>query len=295
MAAAGKRPFLDRLANFDRRWIFLAMGLAIVIPLLMPLELPFRASPMVTALYRTIDELQEGDVVYVSVDLDPASTPELEPFFRALMIHLKRKKVKIAFGSTWYAAPPLVERWLRQYVEPDDLPAGYHGDPITTYKKNVDYAWLGFREGRTAVIQKLGSDLWGNYDGRDADRTPLAKIPLMEGKKRIGDFKLVILVSAGSPGAKEFVQQIQSPYNLRIVASVTSVMTTDMTPYYQTNQLLGLAGGMLASAEYEQMVGFVAIGSKGADVLNVGHLVVILAIVLGNIVYFAGRRRRMAG
>jgi hypothetical protein len=234
-------------------------------------------------------------VVYVSVDLDPASTPELEPFFRAVSIHLKRQKVKIAFGTTWYAAPPLVERWIKQYVEPAERPEGYAGAPVPAYKKNVDYVWLGFREGKQAVIQKLGSDLRGNYDGRAKDRTPLDDIPLMKGKNRLGDFDLVILSSAGSPGAKEFVQQVQTRYSIPMVASVTSVMTTDLTPYYQAKQLRGLAGGMLASAEYEKLVGFEGLGHRGADVLNVGHVVVIVAILFGNFIYFAGRKRRRIG
>jgi hypothetical protein len=294
MAAASKEPrsLADRLHSFDRRWIFLAMGLAIVIPLLSPLNLPFKPSPMVKALYDTVESLQEGDVVYLSVDLDPASTPELEPFFRAVVLHLKRKNVKIAIGSTWYAAPPLVERWVRDVVEPQQgFPGqdGYQGKPDRPYEKNVDYTWLGFREGKEAVINRLGSDLRGNYSGRAADGTPLDRIPFMKGKKRLADFDLVILVSAGSPGAKEFVQQVQTRYNIPMVASVTSVMTTDLTPYYQAKQLLGLAGGMLASAEYEQLVGKPGLGAKAADVLSVGHLVVILAIVFGNIIFFISR------
>jgi hypothetical protein len=289
---AQPRRLADRLTGFDRRWIFLAMGLAIVIPLLYPLNLPFKPSPMVKALYDTIESLDEGDVVYLSVDLDPASTPELEPFFRAVVLHLKRKNLKIAIGSTWYSAPPLIERWIRDVVEPQQgFPGqdGYQGKADRPYEKNVDYTWLGFREGKEAVINRLGSDLRGNYSDRADDGTPLDRIPFMKGKNRLGDFDLVVLVSAGSPGAKEFVQQVQTRYSIPMVASVTSVMTTDLTPYYQAHQLLGLAGGMLASAEYEQLVGKPGLGAKAADVLSVGHLVVILAIVFGNIIYFSTR------
>jgi hypothetical protein len=286
------RTLAERLQGFDRRWIFLAMGLAIVIPLLYPLNLPFKPSPMVVALYDTVESLKEGDVVYLSVDLDPASTPELEPFFRAVVLHLKRKNIKIAIGSTWYAAPPLIARWVRDVVEPrQGVPGedGYEREPDRPYEKNVDYAWLGFREGKEAVINRLGSDLQGNYSGRTDDGTPIASIPWLKDRKRLADFDLVILISAGSPGAKEFVQQVQTRYAIPMVASVTSVMTTDLTPYYQAKQLLGLAGGMLASAEYEQLVGKPGLGAKAADVLSVGHLVVILAIVFGNIIYFTSR------
>jgi hypothetical protein len=295
MAQAARPPdFFEKLQSFDRRWIFLVMGLAIVVPLLFPLNLPFRPSPMVKATYDAIEALDDGDVAYVSVDLDPASTPELEPFFRALMIHLKRKNVKIAFGSTWYSAPSLLERWLRDVVELETATPGvdgYKGKPDRPYQKNVDYVWLGFREGKEAVINRLGADLRGTYSGHASDGTSIDSIPFMKGKNALGDFDLVILVSAGSPGAKEFVQQVQTRYKIPMVAAVTSVMTTDLTNYYQADQLLGLSGGMLASAEYEQLVGKPGLGAKAADVLNVGHLVVILAILFGNFIYFTGRRR----
>jgi hypothetical protein len=181
---------------------------------------------------------------------------------------------------------------VRDVVEPrQGVPGedGYEREPDRPYEKNVDYAWLGFREGKEAVINRLGSDLQGNYSGRTDDGTPISSIPWLKDRKRLADFDLVILISAGSPGAKEFVQQVQTRYAIPMVASVTSVMTTDLTPYYQAKQLLGLAGGMLASAEYEQLVGKPGLGAKAADVLSVGHLVVILAIVFGNIIYFTSR------
>ena len=285
-----RRDWITWLQTFDRRWIFLAMGLAIVFPLLRPLNLPFKVSPMVQSLYDTVERLHQGDVVYISVDLDPASTPELQPFFEAVVLELKRKGVKMAFGTTWYTAPALIEQWIREDVEPQMDHASSH--PDRPYKKNVDYVWLGFREGKNAVINKLGSDLWGNYDGHAADGTPLGQIPMMKGKKQLKDFDLTILISAGSPGAKEFVQQVQTRYHIPMVASCTGVSTTDLTPYYQAGQLLGLAGGMLASAEYEKLVGRPGLATQGADVLNIGHLLVILAIVFGNFIYFAGRSRR---
>jgi hypothetical protein len=295
-ATPARRDWIDRLQSFDRRWIFLLMGLAIVGPLVHPCNIPLPpTSPMVQSLYDTIEKLHEGDAVYVSVDLDPASLPELKPFFDAVVVHLKRKGVKMAFGTLWYTGPQLVQQWIREVVEPHVAVTGedgYEGPPDRVYEKNVDYAWLGFREGKTVVINKLASDLWGTYDGRTADGTPLDQVPMMKGRRQLKDFNLVILIAAGSPGAKEFVQQVQTRYHIPMVASVTSVSTTDVSPYYQTGQLLGLSGGMLASAEYEHLVGRKGLGQLAADVLNVGHLVVILAIVFGNVIYFTGRRRR---
>lgn len=300
---AARKHWTERLQSFDRRWIFLAMGLAIVVPLLFPINLPIKPSPMTQAGFYTVEALEPGDVVFVSMDLEPASTPELEPYFKAVMLQLKRQNVKLVFATTWYAAPPLVERWIREMVEQPIAPegtAGYtppldaDGKPMydRAYKKNEDYVWLGFREGKAAVISGMGSDLRGTFDNRAADGTPLDDIRIMDGKKQLKDFKLMVLVSAGHPGIKEYVQQVQSRYNLRIVGACTAVSTTDLTPYYQAGQLLGLSGGLAAAAEYEAMVGKPGLATQAADVLNVSHLVVILAIVFGNFIYFIGRRRR---
>jgi len=299
VSAAGKPHWTERLQGFDRRWLFVAMGLAIILPLIFPLNLPVKPSPMVQAGYYTVEGLEAGDVVFVSVDLDPAATPELEPYFKSVMLQLKRKNVKMVFATTWYQAPPLVERWIKENVDRAIAPAGttgYAGPPDRAYVKNVDYVYLGFREGRQAAIASFGADLRGTFDGRAADGTPLDQIPMMSGIKQLKDFKLLVLVSGGFPGIKEYVQLVQSRYKLGMVGACTAVSTTDYTPYYQTGQLLGLVGGVAAAAEYEGLVGRPGLATQAADVLNASHLMVILAIVFGNVIYFAGRahRRRQA-
>ena len=296
MSEASKKPTLgEKIQRFDRRWIFLAMGLAIVIPMLKPIGLPVKPSPMTKAAFNTVESLKEGDVVFLSLDLDPASQPELDPFYRAVLLQLKRKNVKVVIATVWYAAPPLIERWIRESVEqPIAATASdiYSGPPDRAYKKNVDYVYLGFRDGKQATITALGNDLRKVFDGRAADGTPLDAIPMMQGIKQLKDFDLMVLISAGFPGAKEYVQYVQARYKLKMVAACTAVSTTDLSPYFQAGQLLGLVGGMTAVAEYETLVGRKGTALQGTDVLNVGHGIVILAIIFGNIIYFTGRRRR---
>lgn len=288
-----KRPLHERLERFDRRWIFVVMALAITLPLLFPLGLPAEPSPPVKAIYYTIEDLAPDSTVLISVDLDPASTPELEPFFRAVVKHLKKRKHKLVFLTLLPQAPPLVERWIRESVENPAFP-GDRG-----YRKNQDYAWLGFREGKQVVIANLGQDIAATYGGRVADGTPFERVPVLQGKRRLADFPLIVMASAAAPGAKEYVQVVQARYNLRMVAACTAVSTTDLAPYYQSGQLLGLAGGMSATAEYELMVARMlgtdptqGLGAKALDVLNVGHIVIIAAIAFGNVIFFLGRRRR---
>ena len=288
----------EKLQRFDRRWIFLVMGVAVVFPLFFPLGLPAKPDRMTKAAYNAVEALPDGARVFVSLDLDPASTPEIEPFYRAVVLHLKRKHAKLVFATTWYQAPPLVERYLRETVEVAIAPpgtAGYHGANDRPYRKNEDYVNLGFRDGRAAIIQAFGSNLRLAFDNRADDGTPLDRIPMMQGLEKLSDFDLIVLVSAGNPGAKEYVQFVGTREKLPMVAACTAVSTTDLAPYFQTGQLIGLVGGMAGSAGYETLVGKPGAGTAGADVLNVGNFVVIGAIVFGNVVFFAGRRRRRGG
>ncbi len=289
------RHWTERLQSFDRRWIFLAMAFAVVVPLFFPLNLPAKPDPMTKAAFNAVEALPEGARVFVSMDFDPASTPEVEPFYRAVMLHLKRKKARLAIATMWYQAPPLVERLIRETVDQPIAPAGtagYAGLPDRGYKANVDYAYLGFRDGKGITIAAMGSDLRKVFDGRTNDGTPLEQIELMNGIKRLEDFDLIVLVSAGSPGAKEYVQFVGTRYKLRMVVACTAVSTTDLSPYFQTGQLVGLVGGMAGSAGYETLVGKKGSGTAGADVLNVGNVVVILAILFGNLIFFASRAHR---
>jgi hypothetical protein len=279
----------DRLQRFDRRWIFLVMALAIVIPLYVPIGLPIKPSPMTKAAFTAVEDLKPDDVVFVSMDLDPASTAELEPYYRAVMLQLKRKGVKLVFTTLWYQAPPLVERWLRESVDEAIAPG-----EDRAYVRDVDYVYLGFREGKQNIMLGMAADLRHVFDGKADDGTPLDSIPWLKNIHGLGDFKLIVDVSGGSPGAKEYVQYVQNRYALRMVAVTTAVSTTDLAPYYQSGQLLGLVAGLSGDAEYEVLVGHPSIAVAGADVLNAAHGVVILAIVLGNIAYFAGRRHKKA-
>jgi len=291
----GGLHWTEKLRHFDRRWIFLAMSLAIVVPLFFPLGLPLKPDSMTNAAFNAVEALPPGSRVFVSMDFDPASTPELEPFFRAVVLHLKRKDAKLVFGTVWYAAPPLVDRLLHETMDSAIAPpgtAGYSGVNDRPYVKNVDYVNLGFRDGKQAIIQAFGADLRKAFDGRANDGTPLDQIGLLDGIKQLQDFDLIVLVSAGFPGAKEYVQYVGTRYKLKMIASCTSVSITDLTPYFQTGQLLGLVGGMAGAASYEDLVGKRGAGTAGADVLSVGNVMVILASIFGNIIYFAGRRQR---
>lgn len=269
----------ERLGNLDRRLIFVLMGLALTLPLIKPLGLPFTVSKSVRDVYDAIEALEPGDLVLLQSDFDPASMPEIYPFLRAAARHLAQKKAKIVAAELWPAAPPLVSGVLAEVAKEFNLVEG------------EDYVHLGFKVGSQLVMIQMGEDLWNAFP-TDIRKVPVAQIPLMQRARKLSDFALMVNVSSGFPGAKEWVQYAQTRFNFKMVAAVTAVMAPDVIPYYQAGQLSGLAGGMAGSAEYEKLLGVKGTATAGMDVLSFGHLLIIVAIVLGNVSYFATRKKK---
>lgn len=274
------RALLAKFGSLDRRFIFLVMGFSIVIPVVKPCEIPFRTHEKVQSIYDTVEALKPGATVLVASDFDPGSAPELYPFLLAIYHHLfSREGVKVVTSSLWPAAPPLVDKALAET-------APEHGK---TY--GVDYVNLGFLEGKHIVILSMGQNMRTTYE-KDIHGTPIDDLRIMDGINTLKDFDLIISISSGTPGTKEWVQLVQSRYGLDMVASCTAVSAPDYIPYYQSGQLIGLAGGMKGSAEYEQLIERPGTATAGMDVLSIGHLFIVLAVFLGNVSYFVTRKRK---
>jgi hypothetical protein len=76
----GGGSFLARLGGIDRRWIFLAMGLSIAVPILLKLRFPEVPGPMARATFDAIESIPEGSRVLLAFDYDPASAGESDMY-----------------------------------------------------------------------------------------------------------------------------------------------------------------------------------------------------------------------
>jgi hypothetical protein len=269
-----------RLETLDRRWIFLAIGLAVLGPLFVRVGLPIYPSPFVEQYYRAIEELPEGSVVYLASDFDPGSMPELYPMLEASMRHCFRKKLKVIAGSLWPACPPLTDKAFRDIA-------------VSEYQavEGMDFVNLGFKEGREAVMVRLGKSIPGTYP-LDAKGRPVETIPIMQGIRNFDQCELIVNVSAGYPGTKEWVQQVRTRFDIPIVAGCTAVSAPEFYPYMQSGQLQGLLGGLAGAAEYEVLIEHESTAVRGMDAQSLGHLVVVFFILVGNLLYIGRRRER---
>jgi len=269
----------EKMMSIDRRILFLLIALSVIIPLLKPLLLPVYVTKEVRNLYGFIDNLNPGDVAFLSLDYDPSTMAECHPMALGILRHCFRKGIKVIVTSL--ARPEglgTAEMALTQASQ-------------EYQKKNgEDYVFLGYKPVPGAVLLAMGENFRLAFPN-DFYGTSIDSIPMMEGLKNYEDIKIVVTVS-GSAVIDSWVIYAGGRYGVPIGAGVTAVMATDYYKYLQSGQLVGLLGGLKGAAEYEKLIQYPDMATKGMDGQNMAHLLIVFFIIIGNIGYFLGKKAK---
>ncbi|GAB4153980.1 MAG: hypothetical protein Tsb009_30510 [Planctomycetaceae bacterium] len=295
---------LNFLKTLDRRWIFLLMFLAVAIPILFELKFPEKPTGLAKNVFDAIEDVPEGGKILLAFDFDPASEGELGPMATAFTRHCcerwKAQKeagkptVKLYFMALWPVGPQMIEESIEKVIKAD-FPDMVYGE---------DYVNLGFKSGQEGVIKVIVTDLRSLYT-TDAGGTNIDQIPMCADVDNIQAMDLIINVSAGYPGTKEWVQYAKTPYpKMKIVGGCTGVQAPQLYPYIP-QQLPGLLGAIKGAAEYEELVvneydrkkniepePKYLEGKRRMGPQLIAHVLMILLIVVGNIIYFAERKQQ---
>jgi hypothetical protein len=266
-----------RFERLDRRWIYAITGLLVLVPLLWPLGLPLEPSPPVRGYAAAISALPPGSRVLMSCDFDPASRPELEPMTRTTLRHLFERRCKVVVVVLFQGGARFVDAIVRD--------VGRERHQIY----GVDYVNLGYKAGDEAVMVLMGQSIPNTFP-RDHNGRDVSELPVMRGVRNYSSFSLLVSISAGYPGTKEYVQQVQGRFHIPIVAGVTAVTAPTLYPYLQTGQILGMLGGMAGAAEYEDLRYERGLASSGMDAQSLAHMFIALCIVLGNLAQWQRRK-----
>ena len=272
-----RKPFDIR--SIDRRIIFTLIFIAVVWPLLQPMSLPIDVSPPVQTLYDAVEAIPPGSIVMLGADYSPDTMPELQPMVNTFIRHAFERDLRIVVACLWPASPPLVETAMGPLAEE-------YGKEYGT-----DYVNLGYMAGGIVTLLGMGASIPNTYPS-DYGGTPVGEIPLMQEVQNFDDIAFVMEVSAGTPGTREWVQQVQGRYRVALGSGTTAVGAPNFYPYVQSGQLTGLLGGLKGAAEYETLVGYPGDATKGMDAQSVVHALVVAFILLGNVVYLLSLRRK---
>jgi len=267
-----------KLLAIDRRIIFLLVAVGVIMPLLLPVNLPITVTPRVQAAFDAIDALPAGSKVLVSMDYEPDIMAELLPMSIAVLRHCFRKHLQVIAMTLYPAGTGLGERALAAASKAEGA------------VRNKDFAWLGYKSGFQVVMIGIGENLRGMYPV-DFYGTPLDSIPVTRRVNSYRDMAMVVNLS-GSSGTDYWIQFAQGRFHAPLVVGCTAVMATDYYPYLSSKQLLGLIGGMKGAAEYERLIDTFGDARRGMDAQSLVHLIVVLLVILGNGALFLSKRER---
>lgn len=283
---------LKRTAEFDRRWIYLLVGLGTLIPIIYPLGLPVTTSEPVRKVFNYIEGLQAGDKIMVSFDYGPSTSPENDPMALAIMRHCALKRVKMVILALYplgglTMAVNMVEQLQR------DFPQLQYG---------IDYINLGYKDGGQAPMKKMGQNLHEVFP-IDFTKRPIAEFEIMQNVKTYHNIKLVVSLATGIIG-EWWANLVNAQYGVPVAVGPTAVSAPKYYAYLRAGQMMGIIGGLKGASEYEKLLTdnypelnalYGAVGvytaSKGMDAQSIVHSIIILFIILGNLAFILKRAR----
>ena len=266
------------LETLDRRWIFLVLAVVVVAALLSGVSTPDRATSVVQPIYDRIENLPDGAPILLSLDYSPSSAPELEPMADALTQHALLTGHPICYMSLYPTGNNMISRVEERVIArefPQAVPAR-------------DWVSLGFQVGGEMLINSLRDSLTARYP-TDVTGRPLRDVPALRGVRGLGDFGLIVSLSAGQPGLKEWILYAGDVLDVPLAGGCTGVGAPQFFPYYPL-QILGLMSALKGAAEYEAALArghpeFTAANqaaTRGMGPQSAAHLVIVAFILLGN-------------
>jgi len=264
-----------RLAG--RHYCFLGLAVVGVVTMLLNIRPEIRPSDESRRMFEYIDSLPEGSVLLISFDHEASSLPEIRPLAVALLRHAFSRDCRLI--------------GIALLAEGTGIGYGLMNQVAAEYGKQYgrDYVYLGFKPQYVAAILSMGESIPETFPEDYAGRS-WAELPMLAGIVNYDDIAGVVSIADGSM-VTHWVEYGNGRYGVTVSAFVAAAMVTTYDPYLASGQMHAMVGGLRGAAEYEKLIGRGGSGARGMLAQTSMHLYVILLVLLGNVVYFRGRRK----
>lgn len=288
----------SRLQRMDRRWIYLILWLVIMFPLIFPFKIQPRPTPPVQQLFNYIDTIPENKALVVSVDFTPDTRAELQPMVIALLRHAFTIKRQVGILTMQVYGLGLAEEAIQQVTAEFNSRSQTHDDSVIY---GEDYVFWGWTTPLLTVMLGMGERITNvfpvDYYGNKTET-----LPIMKRIRNYDDVGILISIAA-SAMPRSWINYAQVQFGVNLSCGITAVSAADFYPYVNSGQFIGMLAGMKGAAEYEQLVnermkqkgmdwGLRNTGTEAMSSQTAAHLAIMAFIVIGNIAYFASRRKK---
>lgn len=270
--------FLENLDQINPQIVYVILAVALIFPVLKPIGLPLSIDQQLTMpVYNWIEGLNPGDIVIFDAAYSGGSSSELDPQLRAWFTHCMMKGVKVVGLAQWEQGSALSYNSLKglcEQLKSEGIPCEY----------GVDWVMPGYKAGGGPTWRSMQDDFWTACGNVDWEKTDFSQLPLLQRLKKWTPetVKGVICFSAGSPGIPTFTQYFPD-HNLYV--GDVAVQVAGTSNLLRSGQVKGIIPGLSGAAQYEKLIERPGLGVKLMDAQSLGHAIIIILVVLGNIGY----------
>lgn len=316
---------LKKLTSLNRYVMYLLLVLVTVGPLFIKgVVVPTITSQNTEDFFLALNDLPENSTVFIESDWTVSTQGENAGQMVAILKALRMRNVKFVIYSCSDAQAPLVAlnviRKLNKEFKAADVPEFKEWDDYVTagFYPDIDALYLSIANNPRAPFKgKTGSDSTGK-------QSEILQSPVLKNIKKPSDIAMVINISA-SGTLKSIVQRVYG--KIPIAPAVTGVMGPEAMNYYASKQVVGLSVGLRGAVEMETMMArgvnyvekpgdppfvkapqnpkilkpyaqtFPKLPAYGRGMqyfasLHAALLLLIVAVVLGNVGLFANRKKK---
>jgi hypothetical protein len=272
-----EKSLLTRLEQIDPKYLYAIQIIALSIILIRPIGMPVQVADVTQMAFNSVDSIQPGDIVVFGNEISARGYPEDGPIAEAFLNHLFAKGAKVIILTIEEAeGVQNYELRIRDAIDFKDA---------VQYE---DWVHLGFVTGGGEIAAASFAEDIHSVFPTDYENKPISQIPMMQNVKDINDVDWLVVV-AGSP-TRSYLRQIQSPYGTNMVSGCGGVMAGEFLPFVGPDQIQGLVVSLSGAAQYESLLvkaglGSLGGGTKSLDAMSIGYLIVMIAIIIGNIAY----------
>lgn len=273
------RPVSPPIVRKERvpagRWLlYLTLVLALLLPLLLgeSLALGVSISPGAWGFYDALNTLPPGSQVIITHDYDPGTAAELLPQARAILRHLAERGANVVSLSLVPQGPALAQKALDQTLA------------ASGYNYGADYLNLGYVAGGEAGLRSLARGSFFALAKDYIGGQDFLNYPLAQEFSSIQDVDLVVVLAATQQDLRLWIEQVQTPFQVQMVAGVSAQVDPSARPYYRSGQIAGLLSGLVGAAEYERITGHAGSALSSAAAQAFGQGAMVIFIILGNLV-----------
>jgi lipoprotein signal peptidase len=193
------------------------------------------------------------------------------------------KSPKIVFFSTHNIGPVMFERLRASF--PDVFSQLKYGD---------DYVNLGFLPLAEATFASIASGA-KELVGKDPYGASTADMPIFNVADKAADFTTTVLLTTSTDPIEYSIRQWHTTFKMPILFMVVAVIGPSVQPFVASGQAVGMLSGQNTAAQYELLIKKPGSALAALDAQSGAHVLIMIYIVLGNLIYLAMRKSEKVG